>query len=108
MSIDMASDAPHAASAASVLGGRGTEAQEWCDGCLHRPHPDCAACGRPAVVALDAGVGVNGVRCSMSLCASCRAVVLDYRRERGATKRLHYVALRGSGDQVQQRRRRTA
>lgn len=108
MLIDVASDAPRVASAASVLGGRGTEAQVWCDGCLHHPHPDCAACGRPATVALDAGVGVAGARCSMSLCASCHAVVLDYRRERGATKRLRYVALRGSGAQVQQRRRRTA
>jgi hypothetical protein len=72
-------------------GGVGTDAHEWCPGCLHRPLPDCAACGKRAAVCLDAGGG-----CSMSLCESCHGVVREWRAEHTSAP-LCYVSLRGRG-----------
>jgi len=67
------------------------DAPEWCPGCLHRPLPDCAACGKRAAVYLDAGGG-----CSMSLCESCHGVVREWRAEHTSAP-LRYVSLRGRG-----------
>ncbi len=66
-------------------------AAEWCPGCLYRPLPDCAACGKHAAVCLDAGGG-----CSMSLCAACHEVVREWRAEHTSVP-LRYVSLRGRG-----------